>query len=143
MASIEHSALLAHSARSMFDLVNDVEQYPQYLAGCERAEVLERGEDYMVARLHLARHGVRFSFTTRNRLVPWERVELALVDGPFQRLSGEWRFQPLSDTACKVTLAMQFELANRLLGMATAKVMRGVAADLVTAMVRRAKQVYG
>ena len=143
MSSIERSALLPYSARLLFDLVNDVEQYPQFLAGCERAEVLERDAANMVARLYLARHGIRFSFTTRNHLMPWERVELSLVDGPFRRLSGEWRFQALSEQACKVTLMLQFELSNRLLGMATEKVMRSVAADLVDAMVRRAKQLYG
>lgn len=143
MSSIERSALLPYTARSLFELVNDVEQYPQYLAGCERAEVLERGPDHVVARLHLARHGIRFSFTTRNQLVPWERVDLSLVDGPFKRLSGQWRFETLSEDACKVTLMLQFELANRLMGMAAAKVMRSVAADLVDAMVRRANDVYG
>ena len=143
MSSIERSALLPYPARLLFDLVNDVEQYPQFLAGCERAEVLERHPDSMVARLYLARHGIRFSFTTRNLLVPWERVELSLVDGPFRRLSGEWRFQVLSEQACKVTLRLQFELSNRRLGMATERLMSSGAADLVDAMVRRAKQLYG
>lgn len=143
MSSIERSALLPYPPRLIFELVNDVERYPEFLSGCTGAEVLERGEQSMTARLHLARHGLRFSFATRNRLYPWERIELSLVDGPFRRLSGVWQFEALGEEACKVTLKLEFELSSRLLGMATERLLRSVAEDLVEATVRRARQIYG
>lgn len=143
MSRIERSALLPYSSRALFELVNDIEQYPQYLKGCVGAQVLERGEEDMLARLDLSRAGVRFSLTTRNRLWPYERIELTLVDGPFRALRGEWSFEALSEQSCRVSLTLEFELANRLLGAAAARALRGVATDMVDAMVRRARQVYG
>lgn len=143
MSSIERSALLPYSAEALFGLVNDVEQYPRYLDGCIGAEVLESGADSMLARLDLAKGGARFSLTTRNRLLPFERVDMQLVDGPFQRLQGEWRFHALTKDACKVTLNLQFELANKLLGMAVEKLLNTVASNLVDAMIEQAKDVYG
>jgi len=140
---IERSALLPYPPRKVFELVNDVERYPEFLSGCIGAEVLERDDSSMVARLYLARHGLRFHFTTRNRLYPWQHIDLELVDGPFRHLAGRWSFEPLGEDACKVSLELEFELSSRLLSKATEHLLRSVAADLVDATVRRARQVYG
>ena len=127
----------------MFDLVNDIEAYPRYLDGCVGAQVLERSPGEMVARLELARAGLRQSFTTRNRLTPPERIDLALVEGPFRRFQGCWRFEPLAEGACRVTLELEFEFAGRLLAGAARLLLNRLADNLVEAMVRRAHASYG
>ena len=88
MIEIRRSALVKYSPAQMFDLVNDVEAYPKRFAWCAGAQVLERGEDMVVARLDLKFAGFRQSFTTRNRLDAPRRLEMNLVEGPFRSLHG-------------------------------------------------------
>lgn len=143
ITTIERSALLFYSARQMYDLVNDIEAYPRYMEGCSGAEVLERGEDFIRARLDLRKGGVRYSFSTRNTLTPGRAIAMELDSGPFRKLDGRWRFEPLGDKACKVSLRLEFEPNNRLLGVAASGLFASVAGHLVAALSERAARIYG
>ncbi|MEC9483355.1 MAG: type II toxin-antitoxin system RatA family toxin [Halomonas sp.] len=143
MPTVNRSALVRHSAQAMFDLVNDFESYPEFLPGCRDARLIERDRQHLVGELTLAKAGVEQSFTTRNDLYEPERIELSLVRGPFKRLNGQWLFTPMGEQACKVSLEMNFEFSNRLLGMAFGKLFSQVASQLVDAFTRRADDVYG
>jgi ribosome-associated toxin RatA of RatAB toxin-antitoxin module len=132
MTTINRSALVMHSAQQMFDLVNDVARYPEFLQGCKATRVIAEGEDFIEA-----------SITTRNVLVRPESMEMRLVDGPFSKFKGVWRFQALSPEACKVSLDLEFEVSNRLAGAALGAVFKQVASSMVDAFVARGKQIYG
>lgn len=131
MGSIQRSALVRRPAGAMYDLVNDVGSYPRLFDWCEAAKVIEHDDSVMVAELQVRAAGIRIGFTTRNQLVPGERIGLDLVDGPFRRLSGAWTFQPLAPDACKVMLALEFEVASRMMGQALAMGFRGLADRMV------------
>ena len=139
---VERSALVNYSASQMFELINDIEAYPQFMDGCVGAKILARGDDWLEARLELSKAGVSQSFVTRNQLQPPHSMSMNLVDGPFKYLRGVWRFTPLGEQACKVTFELEFELQNRLLGMAVGKLFEAVANKQVDALCARAKQVY-
>ena len=139
---VERSALVNYSASQMFELINDIESYPQFMDGCVGAKILARGEDWLEARLELSKAGVSQSFVTRNQLQPPHSMSMNLVDGPFKYLRGVWRFTPLSEQACKVTFELEFELQNRLLGMAVGKLFESVSNKQVDALCARAKQIY-
>ncbi len=143
MTSITRSALVMHTAEQMFDLVNDVRRYPEFLQGCQATEVLAEGDDFIEARLTIAKAGVNQSFSTRNTLQRPERMEMRLVDGPFTHFHGVWHFYPLSDEACKVSLDMDFDVGNKLAGVALGVVFKQVANMMVDAFVKRAKEIYG
>jgi ribosome-associated toxin RatA of RatAB toxin-antitoxin module len=143
MTTINRSVLLPYTAKQLFDLVNDIEAYPDYMSGCVGAEVLNRGDDVVEARLDLARGGIRQSFSTRNLLRRFETIELQLLQGPFERFAGQWDFQALGDMACKVSLHLEFRANSALLGMAAARLFDSVTDNLVEAVGRRARQVYG
>ncbi|WP_420932997.1 type II toxin-antitoxin system RatA family toxin [Alteromonas sp. A081] len=142
MPSIHRSALVAHSAEAMFNLVNDVESYPQFLPGCADSKILNNTEQAMSASLLVSKAGIKQWFTTENVLYPAERIEMQLVDGPFRSLSGGWTFSALSDEACKIELNLHFEFANKLAEMAFGKVFNNLASSMVTAFTERAKSVY-
>jgi ribosome-associated toxin RatA of RatAB toxin-antitoxin module len=139
---VERSALVNYSAQQMFDLVNDIETYPQFMDGCTGAKILARGEGWLEARLELGKAGVSQSFVTRNQLQSPTSMTLELVDGPFKYLRGIWRFIPLGESACKISFELEFELQNRLLGMAVGKLFEGISNRQVDAFCARAKQVY-
>ncbi len=143
MTNIHRSALVPYSAQIMFDLVNAIETYPQFMEGCAGAAVIERSNEFIEARLDLAKAGMRYSFTTRNRLTPPERIELSLVEGPFNKFHGVWTFQPLGEHACKIALHLQFEMSGRLLNFAARKMFDSVANQMVDALVRRAHKLHG
>ncbi|MFT3931735.1 MAG: type II toxin-antitoxin system RatA family toxin [Spongiibacteraceae bacterium] len=143
MTTIQRSALVPYSAQAMFDLVNAIETYPQFMDGCAGATVINRANDTIEARLDLAKGGMRYSFTTRNRLMPPERIEMTLVEGPFDKFQGVWTFQVLGEHACKISLHLEFELAGRLLNFAARKMFDGVANQMVDALVKRAHKLHG
>jgi len=141
--TIERSALVWHSAGRMFDLVNDIESYPVFLPWCSAAEVHEAGMDELLASLEVSKGGVRQRFTTRNRLYSPNTIEMELVEGPFNRLAGQWAFQPLNDEACKVILSLQFALNGRVARLAFGSAFSQAANTMVDAFCRRADAVYG
>lgn len=140
---VERSALVDYSAEQMFELVNDIEAYPQYMNDCVNAEVLQRGEGWLDARLELQKAGISQSFVTRNTLEPPHRMHMSLVEGPFSSLEGCWSFQSLGESSCKVSLELEFKMQNRLLSMAVGKFFEMAASQQVDALCARARQVYG
>lgn len=125
----------------MFDLVADIASYPEFLPGCSGAHIIDQRDNVVVGRLDLSKAGVKQSFVTRNTNTPYTSITLALEDGPFDSLGGEWRFDPLSDEACRVSLELTFQLRSGLLKMAASRLFESVANDMVDAMVKRANQL--
>ena len=139
---IERSALVTHSAENMYDLVEDVPAYPQFLSWCSAAEVHEQTRESQKASLTVSIAGVIQRFTTLNALYPGERVELNLFEGPFKELKGAWHFVQLGDDGCKVSLKLSFEMRSgpvaRVFGAGFGK----VADRLLSDFCRRADEVY-
>jgi ribosome-associated toxin RatA of RatAB toxin-antitoxin module len=131
---------VARPSGLLFDLVNDVEAYPRRFAWCESASVLEHEDSQMLVRLQLKMGAFSVGFTTRNRLHRPESIELTLVDGPFRKLAGQWRFIALSADACKVSLTLDFEVAGRVVGSALAAGFHGLADRLVDDFCRAARE---
>ena len=112
MIQIRRSAIVRHTPAQMFDLVNDVDAYPRRFTWCAGARVLEREGDALTARLELRIGVLTQAFTTRNTLLPPQRIAIELVEGPFRHLSGAWEFAALGTDGCKVTLALDFEYSG-------------------------------
>lgn len=127
----------------MFRLVQDVPAYPDFLTWCLDAKVREQDAEHQVATLVVRISGMTQTFTTHNRFVPGERLTLALVDGPFQRLAGEWLFEQLGGAGSKVTLVLNFEFSNKMLSAAFRRGFTHIADRLVSEFSKRADDVYG
>lgn len=143
MPTINKTALVPYSAGEMYALVNDIESYASFLPWCRSSELLSQNEDEIRATLEIAHGSLRKSFTTCNRLQHNKMVEMRLEKGPFQHLEGFWRFDPLDERACKVSLDLEFEFSNKLVGMAMGPLFSQIANSLVDAFSRRAVEVYG
>lgn len=143
MTSISRSALVEYSAEQMFDLVNDIEHYPQFMQGCVSAKVLSQSDTELVGELRLAKAGISQQFTTKNTLLRPERIDMSLVEGGFKNFAATWTFDALTTNACKVSLMMEFEFKSGLMGFAAEKLFSSSANNLVDAIVQRAHEVYG
>jgi len=140
MPAVDRSALVGHSARDMFALVEDVESYPLFLPWCERATVAAREANRTVATLYLDFHGLKERFTTENSVRPGEFIHMKLVSGPFRSLEGSWRFIALAEDACKVEFSLRYEFSSPILEKLIGKVFHRVADNFVDAFVRRASE---
>ncbi|GMM90085.1 ubiquinone-binding protein [Vibrio fortis] len=142
MPKVTRSALVSFSADQMFDLVNDVARYPEFLPGCSGSRVIESSDSAMVASVDVSKAGISKTFTTSNRLAEGAEILMELVDGPFKKLQGGWYFTPLDDQACKVELKLEFEFSSRMIEMAFGKIFNELTSNMVNAFTQRAKQVY-
>lgn len=143
MRQVKRSAIVPYSATQMYDLVADVERYPEFLPWCTAAEVLSREGEDVTARLALARGRARAQFTTRNRLVASQFLEMHLLEGPFKALEGRWDFRGIGEAGSRVELSMSFETLGSLTGIVLGPVFEGICNQLVDAFGRRARQMYG
>lgn len=141
MTVVRRVAFAPFSPAEMYALVNDVEAYPDFLPWCEAATVLDEDVRAMRARLTVNKGRFRYSFTTANRLVPDREIALSLVDGPFRKLEGAWRFEA-TDGGCTIHFELAFEFTNRLLAVALNAAFKPIADSLVDAFKRRAYAVY-
>jgi ribosome-associated toxin RatA of RatAB toxin-antitoxin module len=143
MAVVEKSVLIERTACQMFDLVDGVEKYPEFLPWCGGTELIERTEAKTVARLHINYHGLKASFSTENAKEAARWMTIRLREGPFRQMDGLWRFTPLGESACKVEFRLHYEFSNRLLEKALGPVFHHIANTFVDSFVKRAHNVHG
>jgi len=147
MHKVDRAVLLPYSAAQMFDLVADVDRYPDFMPWCGGAQVLARDERGMQACITIALAGLTQRFTTRNSHDYPQRIDLELVDGPFSRLAGHWRFEPLGEAGqeigCKVRFTLEYAFASRTLEALVGPVFNRIAGSFIDSFTRRAQACYG
>jgi ribosome-associated toxin RatA of RatAB toxin-antitoxin module len=143
MQRVRRSALLPYSAQQIFELVNDIERYPEFLPWCSEARVVATAADHRDAQLTILKGRLSERFTTRNVAIAPDSIQMHLVDGPFRRLEGLWRFTSLSELGCKVELELDFEMTKSLIQKTLGGLFAHAAGTMVDAFCVRARAVYG
>lgn len=143
MPNIKRRVIVPYSPAEMFQLVNAIEEYPQFVPWCKSTQVLSRDADEIRATLNFSKGALSKSFTTCNRLQHDKMIEIRLLEGPFKHLEGFWRFNPLSNDSCEILLDMEFEFSSRLMALAFEPFFAQVAGMLVDVFSKRAIDVYG
>jgi len=143
MRKIERSALVPYSAQQMFELVDNIDDYPRFLPWCGEAHVVKRTGQEVEATLTIVWKGIRKSFTTRNHLHPYERIEIELVTGPFRHLEGQWSFTALAEKACKVKVVLEFDFTGSIVDKVFEPIFHHIANSLVEAFCKQAAEKYG
>lgn len=142
MAVVEKSVLIERTAAQMFELVDRVEDYPQFLPWCGGTELLARTEAHTAARIHINYHGIKAHFATENAKEKPQWMKITLRDGPFRRLDGGWRFTALGDVGCKVEFRLHYEFSSKVLEKALGPVFSYIVNTFVDSFVKRAHHVY-
>lgn len=143
MAVVEKSVLIERTAQQMFELVDRVEDYPEFLPWCGGTELLERTDDKTAARIHISYHGLKAHFATENAKEMPRWMDIRLREGPFRAMDGGWRFTSLGETACKVEFRLHYEFSSKILEKALGPVFHHIASTFVESFVKRAQQLYG
>jgi ribosome-associated toxin RatA of RatAB toxin-antitoxin module len=142
MTRIEKTALVKFSAQQMFDLVNDIESYPQFLPWCSQSRIIKREGNIVEAELSISKGGFQKAFSTRNELDMGKQMTVSLIDGPFSHLAGVWQFQPLREDASKILFNLDFELSGKLASLAFGAVFNQICNTMVSSFTQRAKVIY-
>ena len=137
-----------HSASEMFDLVADVERYPQFVPLCQALRVRKRtqdgGKEVIVADMTVAYRFIRETFTSR---VTLERDKLEILveylEGPFQKMNNRWDFRAVDDRICEVEFFIAYEFRSRTLGALMGAMFETAFRRFSAAFERRADEVYG
>lgn len=127
----------------MFDLVENIEAYPEFLPWCSGSRILSRKDDIVEAELMISKGGFKKSFATRNKLDYGGRITIALLNGPFSHLEGKWDFMPLREDASKISLDLEFEMSGKLASLAFGAVFNQICNTMVASFTERAKELYG
>lgn len=141
MTAIKKSKIVSFSCAQMYSLVDDINHYHEFLPYCTKSEEHYRDEDEVQATLNISAAGFTKSFTTRNLLQKNKMIELRLVDGPFSKLEGFWRFESI-DEGCLVSLDMEFEFSGMMLAMLLGPIFEQITNKMVDAFCDRAQVVY-
>jgi ribosome-associated toxin RatA of RatAB toxin-antitoxin module len=141
MLTVRRSVIVAHTCETMFRLVERCEDYPDFLPWCAGAEVHERTEDTIRARIDINYHGLKTHIATFNRKEPHRHMTLELVDGPFEHFQGDWRFTALGAEGCRVELAVEYTFAHRAVEAVLKPVFGHIVETLVDCFVERAGRV--
>jgi ribosome-associated toxin RatA of RatAB toxin-antitoxin module len=139
---VERSAIVPFTPAQMFDLVNDVARYPEFLPWCSASRVEELGPNERLASLKIERGLLRTEFTTRNRLQADAQIVMTLADGPFRSLSGEWRFKSIGAQGSRVSFRVEFEFRNALAAAALNGTFESLCGTVVEAFAARAREIY-
>ena len=139
---ISRSALLPYPPRFVYDIVNEVEAYPEFLPWCGGVEIEQADTTGMRASIRISGAGLNQWFKTRNRMVPGESIEIELVEGPFTNLQGRWQFTPLDDAGCRIDLTMEFEFKAGLAAALIRPAFTRIANTLVNSFCTRAHQLH-
>ena len=140
---------VAHSAADMFNLVADVEHYPEFVPLCRSLQVRQRtdageGRDVIVADMTIAYKLIHETFTSR---VTLDRAKLEILveylEGPFRKMNNRWSFRPVGQDACDVEFFIVYEFRSRTLGLLMGAMFETAFRRFSAAFERRADQVYG
>tara|TARA_R110000868_G_scaffold8205_7_gene42782 strand:- start:97568 stop:98005 length:438 start_codon:yes stop_codon:yes gene_type:complete len=142
MKKIEHSAITGHSAEQMYELVNDIAKYPDFLPWCTHAKVIKTTDEEITGKLEVSKGSLKKTFSTRNILTPNKKMELLFVDGPFKHFDAVWNFDELEADACKVSFVMEYEFDNKMLAFIAGPIFDKIGNDMVDAFIKRAGDIY-
>ena len=149
MPAFTSSRVVKHSAGDMFDLVADVERYPEFVPLCQSLRIKRRnnsdeGVEVLVADMTVAYKVIRETFTSRVTLDrPRLVIHVEYLDGPFSHLDNRWEFLPREGQACEVKFAISYEFRSRTLGMLMGAMFDAAFRRFADAFEQRANVVYG
>ena len=141
MREMHRSALVPYSAEQMFDLIEQVEHYPQFLPWCTRTQLIERTDAGVSATVEVGVRDLHVRVTTRNDKRRPDWMAIHMQDGSFRHFIGEWKLLPLGTLGCRIDFSLRYELALHSEKLAGPLIDRA-ANQMVDAFVRRAETVY-
>ena len=143
MHEAKETEIVPYSPRQMFELIADVDRYQEFLPRCEESRAVSRESNTVVAEFRAKLGPASISFTTRNEFLPHKRIDIHLLEGPFEVFEGWWRFSSESEASCKIEFHLRFRFAHEHLDLIFDPFFQGAADKIIGAFKKRAQTIYG
>ena len=135
--------VLPYTPEQLFDIVADIERYPDFLPWGVATRIRSRDGNVITADVVIGFKMFRENFTPRDVLDRPRRIDVSYRDGPFKYLNNHWVFEPVGDASCELDFYIDFEFKTRLLQMAVGALFNEAVKVMVSAFEKRAKEIYG
>ncbi|MBV8169128.1 MAG: type II toxin-antitoxin system RatA family toxin [Alphaproteobacteria bacterium] len=135
--------VLPYAPEQLYNLVADIERYPEFLPWCLAAKIRKREGRTIHADLMIGFRMVRERFTSRVDLDPPRRIDVAYAEGPFKFLNNHWEFNAAPNGGCEIDFFVEFEFRNRVLQKLIEVLFHEAVRRMVSAFEGRARALYG
>lgn len=142
MHNVSHAITSPYSAKQLYDLVNDVPTYPEFIPHCVNSGILQQHNNSMQAFIEVEKMGMRKRITTQNTLTESSGILMELINGPVSQLTGKWSFVDLDEGGCRIEFNLKFKFSNKIVEKLFCHVLEMLVVDMVNAFKRRANNVY-
>lgn len=143
MPQIRVKEIVPFTQKQMYNLVVDVEQYPEFLPWCVKSRVCDRRDNQFLAELTVAFKGIRESFQTIDILTPDQKIEVNLRSGPFRFLASTWTFTVLDENRTQVEFYIDFRFQSRMKEMIMGPIFTQISKQMIAAFRKRAVALFG
>lgn len=143
MNTVKKNVLVTHTAEQMFALVDDIENYADFLPWCGQSVVHKRENNVVEATVGIDYMRLKQGFSTRNINIPNREIRMQLLEGPFKSLEGVWKFTSFDEIGCRIDFHLEYEFANSLISKVIAPVFGRISSTLVDSFIKEADQRYG
>ena len=140
MHSIKKTAIAFHPQVEMFILVDQIENYPNFLPWCGMTELIHRDRIITKGSIEINFKGIKQLFTTENTKIPYESMNIKLINGPFKKLSGQWLFNKIDENSCQIELKLEYQFSNFLLETLISPVFNIIANTFIDEFIKEANR---
>lgn len=134
--------LLPFRAKQIFDLVADVEKYPEFLPWVLSATILSKEENKFTADLEIGYKIIRTSYRSEVILTPDQTIDIRYINGPFQRLNNHWNFKEINEEWMEVDFFIDFDFQSSYLQVVLQSAFSEVVKRMIQAFEKRAAEIY-
>ena len=126
---------------TIFNLINDIEKYPNYLPWCTKTEVKTPSNNIVIGKIYISKSFIKWNFSTKNYIDENKSITLEFVDGPFDALDGKWLFTPTDDHNTKVSLEINYKFKNKLIEVSIEPIFTTIMNSILKSFVQEAFKI--
>ncbi len=134
--------ILPYSQEQLYELVADMERYPEFLPWCKQSVIQQKQKDKIFAELTIGYKFFQESYLSEVTLIPTTRISVQYAKGPLKHLRNQWTFKSLSEKTCQLNFELEFELQSFFLQKMTEGLFTTIMHQMLKAFEVRAKQLY-
>ena len=123
---------------TIFNLINDIESYPNYLPWCTDTEVIKESDNIIIGKIYISKSFIKWSFSTKNTILKNSSISLEFVDGPFENLDGKWLFTSLDKNNTKVSLEINYKFKSSLIELSIEPIFTSIMNSILKSFIQQA-----
>ena len=123
---------------TIFNLINDVENYPNYLPWCTSTKVDRKSESLLIGEIFISKSFIKWNFSTKNKIEKNKSIRLELVDGPFDSLDGQWLFSTIDEHNTKVSLEISYKFKSSIIELSIEPIFTSIMNSILESFIQEA-----